>query len=132
MAFEDINWSLLATNISSAAAGVAVATYAATRRVKKDARDDRVANKEERRTDNTVAFAETAWTGFIVKLEAEITRKDRELHDNRTEIARLEVALDKAQERIHNMLKWHVSGKDVLQTDVGLGEPHVHRIRTAD
>ena len=58
---------------------------------------------QERRNDHTAASAQKVWTGFISKLEAEIQRKDREIHQCRMEIARLGVALDKSHERILNM-----------------------------
>lgn len=127
MPFSDINWAAVITGFGGAAAGLSAAAYQYRRTLREDQEKDLARAKEERRNDNTAAFAETAWTGFIAKLEEEIARKDRELHENRTEIARLEVALDKAQERVHNMLKRHISGKDVLQTDIGLGASNVDR-----
>lgn len=59
-------------------------------------------SSREKTADDSIDFSQRIWTGFIHKLESEIQRKDRDIHQYRMEIARLGVAVDKAHERINN------------------------------
>lgn len=105
---ENVNWGSIATNVASAAAGVAVASYKFGRVVKVD-----------RRNDQTVEFAESHYQKIIAGYVAQLALKDEALMKKDLEIVRLQFKIDQIEERKDKIVSRHYRGKDIFQqTDV--------------
>jgi len=120
MDFSEINWAAVITGFGGAAAGLSAAAYQFKRTMQEDQEKARLAEKDERRNDHTVDFAEKAYKAIIQDYAEQVARKNEELMKRDLEIARLKLLADKDDERKDNMVRRHYTGKDILQTDIGV------------